>query len=687
MEQSFKKRRHPAVKAPPDVRDRCVEDELLSSVSDLAVVTPLPIAQAGLKSASLPPLGGSGAIRSLTRLQEVAGNDAVQRLVQQHHHHVGPGRQQLQRQPYPTVPTEGRPMGPGDQGQKEQEFRDAMGDKLVSALKGALSGWAGFRSNPRSGNPKAMPGLKEASSALDNYEAPTRGGTIDDRWPEAWMKDYASAQLGPQLLVYLGEMASIDPIFPQKVGRLFNVERKKVTHTYELNMAASTTMTDTVVGSLVPTVHIKCSNTLGWSWAADYMLVGAMVGVGVEVGAEFGDEQDEQKRSEQHADQIVKNPNPWWWPFGGGNPFKQPRIPRPTFNKPKVKSGTNVGQLKISLEGKALAEPPGYFWGPDDVSGACRYAELGGTKIESPIYNGSVGFGALLEFTEGWAPVPLRFPLDMTTKSETKLKVKGKISFSLKGPAVGGGGAILKADPVYGEPPPTGKPQVVDDQRVWKWQAGPFKTGSQDASHLGGKLDPLVNQVVSELDVGSQIVDLEKAGIDPRANFALEIEVVGYASRRWEDARTEAARLENNETLAVQRAQAIGSLLQDRLGGFNTTVIAVGGALGGDRGGPAAVISTEVLDATGRPTGRMRQVMAKDAEAEIYFKQHKAQLDGQLARGEISKEVYDDELAYLIRTASRKSDDERARKVEIKVTWKGKRVAFELPAASGAAKP
>lgn len=400
------------------------------------------------------------------------------------------------------------------------------GDKIVADLKSAAEAWKDWRKQPITyeGMPKGENVNLSGLSEMVRLNGSAFG-------------QHAAQEIGGENIKYLQEMASFIPRFNLLIGVVPGVSAVKANHKYEMRAVESEHLM--MKSWPIGTLEVIYTNAFGWTWTK--MLKGSFMSVEVAIGV--GAERENGKTKK------------------GAKAGLSPNVP---------------GQ--ISINGKATAKHTAY-WGLDDLPGPVLVVNGPSVKGVVAGFGKKASSGGLLQFTgTGGAPLsPLtfeNFATEFTLDTETPKKpgdLKGaEISISIV--EMGGGAAWSAGGDSFAIPEP--EPQAVPSEKTWKYNIGPFETGSSALpADTQTYLDMIKQDVQAKKEeIESQKEIFEQAGVDPA--FKVEFLIEGYASRPWQTAGNDAQRKQKNKELSQARADAVASqingMFADVLGGISS---------------------------------------------------------------------------------------------------------------------
>ncbi|MAS32689.1 MAG: hypothetical protein CL610_01705 [Anaerolineaceae bacterium] len=492
------------------------------------------------------------------------------------------------------------------------------GDQIVSDIKAAAEAWKDWRKQPITyeGMPK---GENVNLSGLS--ELVRLNGTV--------FGQHAAQEIGGENIKYLNEMAAFVPRFNLLIGVVPGVSAVKANHKYEMRAIESENvmMKSWPVGQL----EVIYSNAFGWSWTK--MLKGSFMSV--EVGFGFGAEKEK-----------------------GG-----------VKKGPKAGLGFNIpGQ--ISINGKAIAKH-GAYWGLDDLVGAVHV--VNGPSVKGVIagFGKKAASGGGIQFVGNGAPLsPLNFEnfaSEFTLDTETPKKpgdLKGaEISISI---VEQGAGAVWSAGgDSFAIPEP--EPQAQMSEKTWRYNIGPFETGS---SALPGDTQTYLDMIKQDLDAKKEEIEaqrdiFEQLSIDPA--FKVDFMIEGYASRPWQTAGNDAQRKEKNKELSQARADAVAS----QVNGMFAEVL--GGITSVGRGAAVRIVEHDIRFEGGE------MVRNKTTEKILSEETNSDAIEAEIRKREEQYKkdfpwMTDEEIKQQVRRSlgtSSEADDPFIRRVVVTAMWRG----------------
>jgi hypothetical protein len=520
--------------------------------------------------------------------------------------------------------------------EEQKKVWDAQnGDQIIADIKSAAEAWKEWRKQPISyeGMPKG-----ESVNLSGLSELVRLNGTV--------FGQHAAQEIGGENIKYLNEMAAFVPKFNLLIGVVPGVSAVKANHKYEMRAIESENvmMKSWPIGQL----EVIYSNAFGWSWTK--MLKGSFMSV--EVGFGYGAEREDGK----------------------------------TKKGPKAGLGFNIpGQ--ISVNGKATAKHTAY-WGLDDLVGAVHVVNGPSVKGVVAGFGKKAASGGLIQFVgSGGAPLsPLtfeNFATEFTLDTETPKKPgdlkSAEISISI---LEQGGGAVWSAGgDSFAIPEP--EPQAVMSEKVWKYNIGPFETGS---SALPGDTQTYLDMIKQDVEAKKEEIEAqrdiyEQLEIDP--SFKVDFLIEGYASRPWQTAGNDAQRKQKNLELSQARADAVASqvngMFADVLGGITSV----------GRGAAIRIVEHDIRVEGGE--------VVKNKTTEKIISE---ETDSEAIEAEIKKreEQYkkdfpwmtDEEIKKQVRRSigtSSEADDPFIRRVVVTAMWRGYEIQWGGANASPAPTP
>jgi hypothetical protein len=489
---------------------------------------------------------------------------------------------------------------------QKQKWDDAKGDDVVRKLQRLAAEWDAYAASPRRFSD--MPGKKSCDSIQAEVE--TLLAT------EASFRGYLQAQLGGALRA-LNQMVSINQLdCGSLVGVIPGVTFAPPNHQYKLTARSA--------GKVVTQLHIEYSNKFGWGWSHE--MSGRFFGVELVGSASVEPGKDGKKA--------------------------------------KVKPGAGVKPAVFALEiaVAASAKPAGY-WGLDDLPGIVAVATM---EAELPIA-GTVGLGGSITVNGNGHPGSLDF------LAPTVAPTGGKLSKSITVKIREGGGSmsVQPGDNEHIDVPPTDPGKPVRDSQEWKATVRGFATGGAEVPMpeyaVMAQVVP-INEQLKQLAAQQAAIasELEEAGVPAQEReFHVEVNAVGYASRRWRDARNEAERLARNQKLSEQRAHEVIDLVRPLIGPEHAYAASGAGAAATDRGSgnappvPDADVERQIADA--------RELLRKD---------HPDWDDARLDR------------EARARFSGKHEDDSESRTVLLTIRWSGWKLDYTgAPPAAPGGKP
>lgn len=530
----------------------------------------------------------------------------------------------------PGPPNTGRPVtitANGTSARIQRELNDEQkklwdsnnGDQIVADIKSAAEAWKDWRKQPVTyeGMPKGESVNLSGLSELVRLNGAVFG-------------QHAAQEIGGENIKYLNEMAAFVPKFNLLIGVVPGVSAVKANHKYEMRAIESENvmMKSWPIGEL----EVIYSNAFGWHWTK--MLKGSFMSVEVAIGV----------GAEREGGKTKK----------GAKAGLSPNVP---------------GQ--ISINGKATAKHTAY-WGLDDLPGPVLVVNGPSVKGVVAGFGKKASSGGLIQFTgTGGAPLsPLtfeNFATEFTLDTETPKKpgdLKGaEISISIV--EMGGGAAWSAGGDSFAIPEP--EPQAVMSEKTWKYNIGPFETGS---SALPPDTQTYLDMIKQDVDAKKEQVDsqrdiYEQLGIDP--SFKVDFLIEGYASRPWQTAGNDAQRKEKNKQLSQARADAVASqvngMFADVLGGVSSV----------GRGAAVRLVETDIQveggvvvknKSTEKILSEETDSAAIEAEIQRRIAEYKRDFPT-MSDAEIRKQV----LASL--GTSSEADDPFIRRVVVTAMWRG----------------
>jgi hypothetical protein len=486
------------------------------------------------------------------------------------------------------------------------------GDKIIADLKKEVDAWKEWRKQPITyeGMPKG-----DGVNLNSLNEMVRLNGQV--------FAQHAASELGGEAVKYLTEMAAFVTKFNMLTGGTIpGVAVVKPNHKYEMRAIESENlmMKSWPIGEL----EVIYTNAFGWTWVKK--LKGTFMSVEVAIG---------------RTNKGVK----------GGLDFNIP------------------GQ--ISINGKATAKHTAY-WGLDDLPGPVHVVNGPSVKGTVAGFGSKVASGGGIQFVgTGGAPLsPLNFEnfatefnLDPETPKKPDDLKEAQISISI---IEQGAGAVWGAGgDSFAIPEP--EPQAVQSEKTWKYNIGPFATGSAE---LPGDTQTYLNMIKQDVDAKKQEIDAQaeifaQLGVDP--DFKVEFMIEGYASRPWQTAGNDAQRREKNKQLSQARADAVASqvsgMFADVLGG----ITAVG------RGAAVRLVEHDIRIEGGEV------VKSKTTEKLLTEEENGDQIEAEIKKREEQYRkdfpwMTEQEIKKRVRASlgtSSEADDPFIRRVVVTAMWRG----------------
>ncbi len=384
-------------------------------------------------------------------------------------------------------------------------------DALIARVGAECDAFGTYKKRPLDG--RSMPGMgKSIQLAVSRWD----GGPT-----QPWMKGYVREKMGPLRTKLLNEMIGMSGSGWPDYETLFDASFQNPGHKYTMNLKASKTIKEKAIEKLVPIATISYANAFGWAWHRDYTLAAVEINAGI---------------SAKNKGKKVK-------PGGGISP----------------------GFLSLDIKGTASAKPtPIRYSGGNDFTGPVTVLKTSAKAHLGPAGGAVPGLTAVVFHGTAFGDVSFPFisPLDGSVSGKDK-DAGVDVSIGM------GVGKSVGMDETTVTPPPELKEakQLAKSFREWEAIIGPFETGKALVSPVAAKtLDQLHTTAygfkTKELD--PQAKDLRDQSVDPDKNFQLDFEVVGMASRSWAAARSNAARLKQNELLSQRRASAVETEIHNR---------------------------------------------------------------------------------------------------------------------------
>ena len=524
--------------------------------------------------------------------------------------------------------------------EQKKIWDEKNGDKIISDLKATVDTWKTWRKQPITydGMPK---GDGIDLSALS--ELVRLNGAVYGR--------HMASEIGGEAVRYLSEMAAFNPKFNLLIGVIPGVAHVEPNHKYEMRAVESNTF---MAGSWpIGQLEVIYSNAFGWSWTK--MLKGSFMSVEVSIGYNAEVEKKDGKRG------IKKG----------------------------IKGGLGVNiPGQISVNGKATAKH-GAYWGLDDLGGAVHVVNGPSAKGQVAGFGKKASSGGIIQFVgNGGAPLsPItfdNFATEFTLNTETPKKpddLKGaEASISI---IEQGGGAVWSAGGGDSFAIPEPEASAVQSEKVWKYNIGPFETGS---AALPGDAQVYLDMIKQDIsakqeEINAQRELYEQLGVDP--SFKVEFMIEGFASRPWQTAGNDAQRKEKNQQLSQARADSVAS----QINGMFADVL--GGITSVGRGAAVRILENDIKVEGGVMVKNKttEKILAEDGngdaiEAEIRKREEQYRKDFPfMSEAEIKKAV----RANL--GTSSEADDPFIRRVVVTAMWRGYEIQWGGAAASPAPVP
>ncbi len=425
------------------------------------------------------------------------------------------------------------------------------------------------------------------------------------------LRSHALTQLGKDSTTPLREMASINRMDCQQLDTIGLTHRIEPKHTWSMTVSGSGDVAR--LGGLLPisTLSVKYGNALNWYY--ETALAGAMLGLGVSIGKEAGE---------------------------------------------TAKGGASVAPAKVAINGSAQATNT-LFWGIQNLPGPIVVANGPSGSIKGGGYSAKFSTGGVIDLFGTSPPnAPLHFknfegdasvkaPSPPKSEKDAKKALTPGASFTLVSMAAG----YVAQDPTVQSQVavPVEEPELVELDKTWSAQITGFETGA-DMQH-GEMLKPL-QDLKLQIDPQQQLVEADREALKKEFNidqaFKLQFQINGSASRRWSAAVSEDERKRRNQELSLKRANNVKATLADMFGSAHTyTPRGVGGGvdLGGGAVAPEAGNEAALERLRAHRLEEARRQNPTMSEAELRKK-----VDAELGAG---------------------ADQPGARRVEVKVTWRG----------------
>lgn len=442
------------------------------------------------------------------------------------------------------------------------------------------------------------------------------------------LREYASRQLGPENLALLTELISL---LGKAYGAesVFNVEHKKINHKYEISFSPTT---------LGTTARMMYTNDL---------------------------------------------PTPWKW-----GPVSMQLYGLSIALDPLSKKKVNLDTLTIDGHMKSKPGEPQTYWGWKDFAGLVKVMGMPSGGIDTPIGGASAAAGVGVTFTNGELGDISFDNVGFSTSHDVELLKSKKLSVHVK-LVEGGTGKVSVSDACDVKTAAIStKAPLVDATKTFQVRITMFENGSamlptSGPGELQSMLEMIRRFVNNELVEPRHAEALKQQGIDPVDAFRPMIEVQGWASMRWVDAKSDSERDAKNQQLSEERARNAAEALMRVWGPWTPAGLDIKGMGSGISGSSAGSSGAE---AANDARAELKALQAKLAEKRKALKAAEEAKDA-VTIGKLREEIdalqrSADNLADLVSPTGSKnpSNDEWIRQALIRITWKGKLV--DLGAAS-----
>jgi outer membrane protein OmpA-like peptidoglycan-associated protein len=480
------------------------------------------------------------------------------------------------------------------------------GPSLMLMVKADVDEWNTFRQSPASG--LHLPGRMTA------YQIRKLAG----KFP-GWMRERASAELGPAGLTAVAEMRAMNnDVWALDVEDIFNIKKLKVEHHYTIDATGSG------IGGLANVV-VHYTNTLKWSWSKKIQV--ALFGVTL-----------------------------------------------------KPKPGKPLDPGRFTLEGTFEQDaPPSLYCGWEDFSGAVTLAKGPTATLKLPGAKVKVQTGLGVTFQGKLAPIAFNsFKIAAAAEAADWEHFDKEITLG----AVAGGVAKQSDDPATVDTAKiSNKPHLVAAQRQMRALIREFETGKADLPpSAAGALDTLIDAIATlktkQVDPSAKAV--KKNGLDPAENFNLKVTVEGWASVRWQGAANADERRRKNLELSEHRAAAVFAPLAGKLAPWNHTIQIVPMGAGIRDSDDGEVVYKPEETALAKVAELEAKLHDKDAEIAIAEKKGAANL----SQLKDERDVIASQLAYYKDKADPKgkeANEETLRMVKVVVVWDGRLADLGAP--------
>lgn len=591
------------------------------------------------------PFGG-GRNSSLLALQRSVGNQVVARSLAPKPRPRSPNVQRA-----PAQSAVHRTLDPD----KEQQWADVNGDKIISAIEGVVGQWKSFRSSPAS------------FDAIKSIGSPRPLVTLLEENPQ--FRQHIAEKLRASV-AYLQEMAGFLPTWRLLVDLVPGLTWKDPKHDYK--MTANSSATINKVGYLpVQQFTIKYSNAYGWAWSRDVVTTG--IQWSISIAAQAGIAGPNIPDAAGGKDDVKKKLKPG----------ASVSIPGKADKPGKVGPNPMIPEFaEFNITNAAVAKPVKY-WGFNDMNG-------GGAIVNGPSASLKLGFaggktaatgGMLklhgsngdLDFTEFKSDISGSIKPGMPGSMKDAMNLEAKATLASVG--VVGMKAVGEASGVTA---PEVKKMAKAQTRTFGYtlQAFPVEAAERDipADMLGSmesELSQLEDRVLEDAD------GLSELGITQE--FLVKFTSEGFASRGWAGAVNDATRKQKNVELSQKRADYVSSKLMDKFGALGESFWAVGRgpalyAAMSDKGPRAAdVVGEDDTEGINRLVEKHRLKWLDDTMRQ----EASTQFDG--VKGTTPYDrllVMSHEEALRFRESLMKSNPETstapgAQRVNITITWSG----------------